>query len=207
MPQVTVLWGVLEAQLYTGVCSWDQNGRMSLTVKQIMCRHWQAMCSHMMAFHTALCMWANVVQSTPPVVHEVLVSIVTGWTSITVCDIVEARCDNWQIDLDEHLCSRINQSIATDCRMFGHVCLRHVAKVSCNQLQLINWFWYVYANKINSTIYTVHIPRRQLLPSPLKAHTCSHTQQSLDIHCDCTQEDSRHCPQNVSVYTYLLTVL
>ena len=80
------------------------------------------------------------------------------------------------------------------------VCLRHVAKVSCNQLQLIIWFWYVYANKINSAIYTVHIPRRQLLPSPLKAHTCSHTQQSLDIHCDCTQEDSRHGPQNVSVH-------
>ena len=109
-----------------------------------------------------------------------------------VCDIVEARCVNWKIDLDEHLCSRINQSVATNCRMFGHVHLRNVAKVSCNQ--------YVYVNKINSTIYTVHIPRRQLLPSPLKAHTCSHTQQSLDIHCDCTQEDSRHCPQNVSVY-------
>ena len=28
------------------------------------------------------------------------------------------RCDNWWIDLDEHIGSRINQSIATDCRMF-----------------------------------------------------------------------------------------
>ena len=65
MPQVRVLWAVLEAQLYTGVCSWDQNGRISLTVKQKMCSHWQAMCSHMMAFHTALCMWTNGVQSTP----------------------------------------------------------------------------------------------------------------------------------------------
>ena len=26
MPQVRALWTVLEAQLYTGVCSWDQNG-------------------------------------------------------------------------------------------------------------------------------------------------------------------------------------
>ena len=28
------------------------------------------------------------------------------------------RCDNWQVDLDEHIHSRINQSISTDCRMF-----------------------------------------------------------------------------------------
>ena len=28
------------------------------------------------------------------------------------------RCDNWWIDLDEHIHSRINQSIATDCRTF-----------------------------------------------------------------------------------------
>ena len=27
-------------------------------------------------------------------------------------------CDNWQIDLDEHIRSTINQSIATDWRMF-----------------------------------------------------------------------------------------
>ena len=36
-------------------------------------------------------------------------------------DMVEAtslRCDNWRIVLDEHVCSKINQSIATDCRMF-----------------------------------------------------------------------------------------
>ena len=36
-------------------------------------------------------------------------------------DIVEAtslRCDCWQIVLDEHVCSKINQSIATDCRTF-----------------------------------------------------------------------------------------
>ena len=36
-------------------------------------------------------------------------------------DIVEAtslRCDNWRIVLDEHVCSKINQSIATDCRTF-----------------------------------------------------------------------------------------
>ena len=37
-------------------------------------------------------------------------------------DIIEGhcyvRCDNWRIDLDEHIRSRINQSIATDCRMF-----------------------------------------------------------------------------------------
>ena len=28
------------------------------------------------------------------------------------------RCDNWQIDLVEQICSRINQAIATDCRTF-----------------------------------------------------------------------------------------
>ena len=28
------------------------------------------------------------------------------------------RCDNWQKDLDEHIHSTINQSIATDFRMF-----------------------------------------------------------------------------------------
>ena len=28
------------------------------------------------------------------------------------------RCDNWRIDLDEHIRSRINQLIATDCRTF-----------------------------------------------------------------------------------------
>ena len=27
-------------------------------------------------------------------------------------------CDNWRIDLDERIHSRINQSIATDCRTF-----------------------------------------------------------------------------------------
>ena len=28
------------------------------------------------------------------------------------------RARYWRIDLDEHICSRINQSIATDCRTF-----------------------------------------------------------------------------------------
>ena len=63
-----------------------------------------------------------------------------------------------------------------------------------------DWFCYVHVHKINSSINTASIPRRQPLPSPLKAPTCTHTWQSLDIHCDCTQEYSRHCPQNVSVY-------
>ena len=64
----------------------------------------------------------------------------------------------------------------------------------------------MFVHKINSPVNTVCIPRRQPLPSPLKAHACSHTQQSLDIHCDCTQEDSRHCPQNVCVYICSVTI-
>ena len=31
---------------------------------------------------------------------------------------IRTLCDNWQVDLDEHIHSRINQSIATDCRTF-----------------------------------------------------------------------------------------
>ena len=102
--------------------------------------------------------------------------------------------------------------------MFGYVRHRHMAKPSCSQVLLINWYWYVYVtytykyvywltafcyvyvHKINSPVNTVRIPRRQPLSFPLKAHTCSHTQQLLNIHCDYTQEDSRHFPQNVCVY-------
>ena len=51
--------------IYWSVQLGSKNGCMSFTVKQIMCSHWQATCSHMMAFHTALCMWTNGVQSTP----------------------------------------------------------------------------------------------------------------------------------------------
>ena len=37
---------------------------------------------------------------------------------------------NWQTDLDEHIHSQINQSIATDCRMFQHLCQLHAKELS-----------------------------------------------------------------------------
>ena len=44
--------------------------------------------------------------------------ILYAGTVDTLSDIVEAHCDKWRIDLDEHTHNRINQSIATDCRTF-----------------------------------------------------------------------------------------
>ena len=46
------------------------------------------------------------------------IGILYAGTVDALSDIVEAHCDKWRIDLDEHTHNRINQSIATDCRTF-----------------------------------------------------------------------------------------
>ena len=50
-----------------------------------------------------------------------ILEIIFSFTDHTVnwyCGGSLLRCDNWRMDLDEHIRSRINQSIATDCRTF-----------------------------------------------------------------------------------------
>ena len=56
-------------------------------------------------------------------------------------------CDDWQIVLDEYICSRINQSIATDCRTFcTQLTKAYMIKTCCNQL-LIASATYIHAHQ------------------------------------------------------------
>ena len=69
----------------------------------------------------------------------------------SIFDIVEARsllrCGNWLLDLAEHIHSRINQSIATDCTTFGHVGLRQLCTKPSNIPYSVGTAWSSFAHR------------------------------------------------------------